>query len=92
MDCRCADGCTEALIEPAATIDVSETAIAIRRGYAEAIASRSKGTLRVLVDEDGVGTSTWTCRTRPMRGTCSPRRITCPFSFGRSWTSTPPIG
>ena len=54
MDCRCADGCTEALIEPAATIDISETAIAIRRGYAEALASRSKGTMRVLVDDDGI--------------------------------------
>ena len=54
MDCRCADGCTESVIETKATIDVSETAIAIRRGYAEALASRSKGTMRVLVDDDGI--------------------------------------
>lgn len=54
LDCRCADGCTEAVIEPSATIDISETAIAIRRGYAEALASRSKGTMRVLVDDGGI--------------------------------------
>ena len=54
MDCRCADGCTEALIEVDARIDISDTAIAIRRGYAEALASRSKRTLRVNIDNEEI--------------------------------------
>lgn len=52
IDCRCADGCVRAIIS--GRVEVSDTAIAIRRGYAEALGSIALRTLRVGVRRDAI--------------------------------------
>lgn len=83
MDCRCADGCQEAMIED---VEVSPTALTIRRGYAEALGSRERGTLRVNVDEDSILVAVDVPDTSYSR-----HRRTRRSSSGPSWTSLPQI-
>lgn len=52
LDCRCADGCEKATID--GEVEVSPTALAIRRGYAEALGSRERGTLKVDIADDAI--------------------------------------